>query len=304
MPKKRSTFRLKLELYAVKLIIGALGLFPYKTSLKIGETFGRSIVRVFPKLAKTSYRNVELAFPELDEKERKEIAHGTFTSLGRHLGFISHMNRFQKEDIRNLIEVRGKENFYDSAETGKGIIFFTGHFGSWEVFNLLPPAFDLRINILVRRIDNPLVEDYVDKMRTRFGSVTLGKRQAPRKMFDLLENGEVVGILADLNAQLHDGVFVDFFDVPACTTKSIAKFALRSEAIILPAFAVWEDDRYVVHLGKAVDYEVTEDKDADILAITKSYTKVVEEYVRKYPEQWLWIHKRWQTRKKGEDSLY
>ena len=214
------------------------------------------------------------------------------------------MKHFEKEDIRRLIEVKGKENYYEVEKKKKGIIFFTGHFGSWEVFNLLPPSFDLPINILVRRIDNPLVEEYVDSLRTRFGSVTLGKRQAPRKMFDLLDKGEVVGILADLNAQLHDGVFVDFFGVPACTTKSIAKFALRSEATILPAFAVWEDGQYVVHLGKPIDYETTGNKDEDILTITKAFTDVVEEYVRRYPEQWLWIHKRWQTRPKGEKSLY
>ncbi len=307
MPKKRSKFRLKIEELAVRVVIGSIGIFPYKTSLNIGKFIGRTVVRLFPKLAKTAYRNLEIAYPDISKEEKKRIVTGTFESLGRHLGFISKFRKLELEDIHERFEVVGKEEYFDPADkTGKGILFFTGHFGSWEVFNLLPPAFGYRINILVRRIDNALVEKYVDSMRTKFGSVTLGKREAPRRMFKVLEEGGMLGILADLNAQRHDGVFVDFFGVPAATTKSIAKIALKTGAIILPAFAVWEKEKqkYVVYLEPPIDYENTGNAEKDILNITKEVTKSVEKYVRKYPEQWLWIHKRWNTRPKGEKGLY
>ncbi|MBX7173883.1 MAG: lysophospholipid acyltransferase family protein [Pyrinomonadaceae bacterium] len=307
MAKKRSNFQNKVELYAVRALLGAIGALPLKTSMNFGKKVGVFFAKRFPKLQKTAKRNLEIAFPEISEAERERIALGTFESLGRHLGFVSHFKKFQLEDIRNLVEVVGKaENFDPADATGRGILFFTGHFGSWEVFNLLPPAFGYGMNILVRRIDNPLVEGFVDKMRTRFGSVTLDKTKSARKMFRVLENGELLGILADLNAQEREGVFVDFFGVPASTTTSIAKLALATNAIVLPAFAVWEEEKqkYVVYLEPPIEYQKTENINEDIKKLTQDLTKVVEKYVRKYPEQWLWIHKRWNTRPKGEKTLY
>ncbi len=307
MPKKRSKFQTKIEELAVRFFIGLIGLFPYTTALGIGKFIGRTVIRLFPKFAKTANRNLEIAFPGISGEEKRRIVTGTFESLGRHLGFVSQIKKFEIADIHKYVEVVGKEENFDPADrTSKGILFFTGHFGSWEVFNLLPPAFGHHINILVRRIDNDLVERYVDSLRTKFGSVTLGKREAPRKMFKILENGETLGILADLNAQLHDGVFVDFFGVPAATTASIAKLALKTDAIILPAFAVWEEERekYVVYLEPPITYEKTDDAERDISEITQKVTEVIEKYVRRYPEQWLWIHKRWQTRPRGEKGLY
>lgn len=307
MPKKRSKFQLKIEELAVRFIIGSIGIFPYKTSLSIGKFMGKTIVRLFPRFAKTANRNLEIAYPNISNEEKQRIIKGTFESLGRHLGFISQFKKFEKEDIKELIEIVGREENFDPADkTGRGILFFTGHFGSWEVFNLLPPAFGYGMNILVRRIDNELIEKYVDSMRTKFGSVTLGKKEAGRKMYRLLNDGKLLGILADLNAQLHDGVFVDFFGTPAATTTSIAKLALKTNPVILPAFAVWEEEKqkYVVYIEPPIEYEKTGDNKADILDITQKITKSVEKFVRKYPEQWLWIHKRWNTRPPGEKSLY
>ncbi len=307
MSKKRSKFQSQAELYAVRSLLGAIGALPLETSMRFGKAVGKFLTKRFPKLPKTARRNLEIAFPEMSEVERERIVKGTFESLGRHLGFVSHFKKFKHEDIRNLVEVVGKEEYFDKAhETGRGILFFTGHFGSWEVFNLLPAAFGYEINILVRRIDNQLVENYVDKMRTRFGSITLDKTKSARKMFRLLENGEILGVLADLNTQEREGVFVDFFGVPASTTTSIAKLALKTNAIVLPAFAVWEEEKqkYVVYLEPPVEYKKTENADEDIKNLTQDVTKIVEKYVRLYPEQWLWIHKRWNTRPVGEEGLY
>jgi len=307
VPKKRSNLQNKSELLAVRSLLGAIGALPLETSVRFGKSLGKFLGALFPKLQKTARRNLEIALPELSEAERKKIIRGTFESLGRHLGFVSHFKRFRHEDVRNLIEVVGKEENFDPAhESGKGVLFFTGHFGSWEVFNLLPPAFGYGMNILVRRIDNPLVEDYVDNFRTRFGSITLDKTKSARRMFRVLENGELLGILADLNVQEKEGIFVDFFGIPASTTTSIAKLALKTGAAVLPAFAVWEEakQKYVVYLEPPVDYEKTENPEEDIKKLTQDITNVVEKYVRLYPEQWLWIHKRWNTRPAGEPNLY
>lgn len=303
---KRSKFQTKAEYYALRLIFAFLGLFPLKISMKIGKTVGRLLISLFPKLKKTANQNLEIAMPALTQEEKDRIIRGTIESLGRHIGFISHFKRFTPENVREVVEVVGREHFDKAEATGRGILFFTGHFGSWEVFGLLSPSFGYPMNILVRRIDNPLVENFVDGLRTRLGNKTLDKRRAARKMFRLLENGEILGILADLNVQEREGVFVDFFGVPASTTTSIAKLALKTNAIVLPAFAVWnkEKQKYVVHLEPLVEYEKTGDSKKDVQKLTQDVTKVVEKYVRKYPDQWLWIHKRWNTRPPGEKGLY
>ena len=291
----------------MRSLLGAIGALPLETSMKFGKAVGRFFAKRFPKLRKTAQRNLEIAFPEMAESERKKIALGTFESLGRHLGFVSHFRKFKHEDVRELVEVVGKaENFDPAYAQGKGVLFFTGHFGSWEVFNLLPAAFGFEMNILVRRIDNPLVEDFVDTMRTRFGSVTLDKTKSARTMFRVLKKGRLLGILADLNAQEKEGVFVDFFGVPASTTTSIAKLALATNAAVLPAFAVWEESKkkYVVYLEPPIEYVEGDNSEENVRELTQKITATVEKYVRQYPEQWLWIHKRWNTRPTGERNLY
>ncbi len=306
MPRKRSKIQERAELNALRLLLGTLGSFSLKRSMRIGRAISLAAIKAFPKLTRTAKRNLEIAYPQITETERDRLVKGTFESLGRHLGFISHFNKFEPEDIRNLIEVQGKENLDAVYGKGRGVIFITGHFGSWEVFNLLPPAFGYDINILVRRIDNPSVEKYVDSFRTRFGSVTLDKRRAARKLFRLLRQGKIIGILADLNVQLKEGVFVDFFGKKANTTTSIAKLAVKTNAAIIPSFAVWEEakQKYVVYIEPEIEYEKTADSSQEVFEITQEVTRIVEKYVRKYPEQWLWIHKRWNTRPKGEPSLY
>lgn len=306
MPKKRSNFQTKAEYYAARTILGAIGVFPLETSMKLGKAVGRFFGARFKRLHKTARRNLEIALPELPESEKEKIVRGTFESLGRHLGFVAHFREFTPEKVRELVEVVGKEHFDKARAGGRGILFFTGHFGSWEVFNLLPPAFGEKINILVRRIDNPLVENYVDKMRTRLGSVTMDKKQSARMMFRVLENGGLLGILADLNAQEREGVFVNFFGVPASTTTSIARLALKTGAAVLPAFAVWDESKrkYVVYLEPPVECNKTGNAETDVENLTQKITDVVEKYVRRYPEQWLWIHKRWNTRPAGEENFY
>ncbi len=306
MPKKHSNFQTKIEYFAVRALVGAIGLFPLETSMKISKGAGEFFGSLLPKLNKTGRRNLEIALPETSEIERENILNGTFQSLGRQLGFVSHFNEFTPERVRELVEVVGKEHFDKAYAKGRGVLFFTGHFGSWEVFNLLPPAFGHTMNILVRRIDNPLVENFVDDLRTRLGCRTLDKKQSARTMFRVLKKGGLLGILADLNVQRKEGVFVDFFGVPASTTTGIAKLALATNAAVLPAFAVWEEakQKYVVYLEPAIEYETSGNSDEDIKNLTQAVTDAVERYVRRFPEQWLWIHKRWNTRPDGEKDLY
>jgi KDO2-lipid IV(A) lauroyltransferase len=306
MPRKRSRIRNLAELAAVRLLFGLIGVFPLRTSMRIGRRVGVFLGRRLRRLRRTAGRNLEIAFPGISEAEKNRLTDGTFESLGRHLGLAAHLRSCTLEDVRGIVDIEGAENFYAAESEGRGILLFTGHFGSWEIFNLLPAAFGYKLHILVRRIDNPLVEKFVDAFRTRFGNETLDKMRSARRMYRVLEEGKYLGILADLNAQHREGIFVDFFGVPACTTTSMAKLALATDAILMPAFAVWNEERgrYVVHLEPPVQYERSGDHDRDIRRVTELVTRSVEKYVRAYPEQWLWIHKRWNTRPEGERGLY
>ena len=304
--QKRGRFQSKLELYAVRGIVGAFGLLPRRASMNFGASVGRFAQKFGGKLNRTANKNLAIALPNLSEVEKQKIIRGCFESLGRQLGLISQFPKIKAEDAHDFLEVEGKENFDCAFARGKGVIFFTGHFGNWEIFNLVPPAFGYVMHILVRRIDNPLVENYVESLRTRFGCRTIDKKTSARTMFRLLQNGEILGIVADLNAQEREGVFVDFFGIPASTTTGLAKLALRTDAAVLPAFVIWQPDKqkYLLKLEPAVEFDKTEDDSSDVRELTQKVTKVIEKFVRLHPEQWMWIHKRWNTRPPEMPSLY
>ncbi len=306
MPKNRSKFQTQLEYIAVRSIFGFIGIFPLKTSMKIGKSIGNILASLIPKLKKTANRNLEIALPDLSDDEKSKIIKGCLQSLGRQLGLVSHFKNFTHKDVRNLVEFEGREIFEETHKLGKGMLLFTGHFGSWEVFNLLPIAFGYPVNVLVRRIDNPKVEAFVDSFRTFFGGKTIDKTKSARTMFRLLDNGEMLGVMADLNAQEREGVFVDFFGIPASTTTSIARLALKTDSIVMPVFAVWNEEKqkYVVHFEQPIEFIKGENDNENVRILTQKVTNAVEKYVRRFPEQWMWIHKRWNTRPKGEKGLY
>jgi Kdo2-lipid IVA lauroyltransferase/acyltransferase len=310
MAKSRSKIQTNLQYFAVRIIFTIVGIFPLKVSMNFGKLIGRILGTLLgffvPKLTKTANRNLEIALPELSSDEKAKIIKGCYESLGRQLGLIAHFKRFTAEQVQNLVEIKGRETFERIHTSGRGMLMITGHFGSWEVFNLLPPAFGFPISVLVRRIDNPLVESFVDSLRTTFGSKTIDKTKSARAMFRMLENGEMLGIMADLNAQEREGVFVDFFGVKASTTASIARLALKTNAYVVPVFAVWNEakQKYVVNIEEPIDFVKSDDNEQDVLELTQKVTNSVEKYVRAFPEQWMWIHKRWNTRPKGEKGFY
>jgi len=162
------------------------------------------------------------------------------------------------------------------------------------------------LNVVVRRIDNPRVERIVDKIRTRWGNQTLDKLSAGRQMIKALRSGEALGLLTDLNVVGEEAIYVDFFGVPAATNFMVAKLALRTKAPIMPMFAPWDEKRrkFDLQVSPPVTVELTGDEEADVLNLTAKLSRITEDKIRSYPDQWLWIHKRWKTRPPGEPSIY
>jgi KDO2-lipid IV(A) lauroyltransferase len=251
-------------------------------------------------------RNLELAFPEISEQEREHILQGCFANLGRLLGEFSHFPRATPESLRGIVECEGLENLEAARANGRGVILFTGHLGAWELSSFALSAFGYPLSFLVRRIDNPRIETLIDKTRTRFGNRSIDKRGASRPMLRTLYAGGTVGILVDLNTQPHEGVFVDFFGIPASTTVGLATLALRTGAAVLPVFVPWDSERqrFVLRIDPPLQFEATGEKAEDVRRLTALFTSVLEAYVRRFPDQWLWIHKRWNTRPQQEADLY
>lgn len=306
MRKPKGKLQTNLEYAAVRGIVGAIGLFPLAASMKIGESFAKIPFRFLRRLRSVGFRNLELALPELSRQEHERILRGVFASFGRQLGFISHLYRFTPEKLGEIIEVEGLEHCVKARSEGRGTIIFTAHFGGWELSHSIIAALNYPMNIVVRRIDNPKIENLVGNLRGRFGSRTIDKKASAKAMLRILQRNEFLGILVDLNAQEHEGVFVDFFGVPASTTSGVAKLALRTKSVVLPGFPVWQEEkkRYVLKICEPVELPDTNDAQENIRILTQKITAKVEEFVRQYPDQWLWVHKRWHTQPKGAKVIY
>ncbi|HEX8898463.1 MAG TPA: lysophospholipid acyltransferase family protein, partial [Chthoniobacterales bacterium] len=250
-------------------------------------------------------RNLEIALPDLSSIEKLRVRRGAFSYLGRLLGVFSHFTD-DSEAVKQSVVIEGLDRLIEAQAAGRGVILFTGHVGAWELSSFALSLFGYPLSFLVRRIDNPKIETMIDRARTSRGNRTIDKRSAAREMLETLRDGGTLGILVDLNTLDREAIFVDFFGTTASTTFIVAKLALRTGAPVLPVFAPWDADRqrFVLKIDRQLTVERTGDEEEDVRRLTQQYTRVVEDYVRRYPDQWLWIHRRWKTRPPGEPELY
>lgn len=302
----KSRLQINLEYLIARSLLALFAVLPLRLALSVGSTMGRIGYFFSGRLCRTGLRNLELAFPDLDARRREELLRGCFRNLGKLLGVFSHFGKSRPEALRELINCRGLEHLEAAEKSGRGVILFTGHIGAWELSSFGLSLFGHPLSFLVRRIDNPKIEALVERSRTRRGNRTIDKRSAAREMLQLLQAGGTLGILVDLNTLDREGIFVDFFGRPASTTFVLAKLALRTGALVLPVFAPWDGPhgRVALTIDEPLSFERTGEEAEDVRRLTQLFTSVVEKYVRQYPEQWLWIHRRWKTRPPGEASLY
>lgn len=295
-----------LQYAAVRIIFTLLSSLPLNVSMGIGKYFALLMMKLLKRLRKTAHRNLEIAFPEMPDEERDRLARGAFESIGRHLGFVTHLPGMTAAEVHQNIEIVNPERIVDAFDSGRGIVMFTAHFGSWELIHHIIGMKGFQLDIIVRPIDNPLIEKFVNGFRTKFGNQTIPKERAARSAIKLLLKKKAVGILTDLNSQPPDGIFIPFFGVPAATSTAAARLAHATGSILLPAFMVWDEEagKYVAYFEAPIEIEKTGDSEQDIRRTTEEMSKLVEAYVRRFPEQWLWIHKRWNTRPEGESGLY
>lgn len=305
---KKGKAQIFFEYAAARTLLSGLGALPRPLAVAVGRAVGHAVYMLAGGLRRTGMRNLEIAFPEMGAGEREKILRGSFVSLGRQLGEVSQFPRATPERLREVVEYDGEDVklLNVARERGRGVIFLTSHLGAWEILCFAHSVFYEPLSFLVRPIDNPRIDEMISRLRTRFGNQPIDKKAAARTALRLLRQGGTLGVLADLNTQEREGVFVPFFGHLACTTAGAATLALRTDATVIPVCAPWDEGRkkFVFRGGPVIELVRTGDDKRDIEINTGNFTAAIERHVRAFPGQWLWIHKRWKTRPPGEPDLY
>jgi KDO2-lipid IV(A) lauroyltransferase len=301
-----SPVRERLEYAALWLVLKTIGAMPRPLARFIGARTAWLLFWMRPTLREAAAENLKLAFPEWSDKQRRAAIRGMVRQLGWMAAEFAHFPRYNKNNIENVILLDGFENFANGQARGKGVLFLTGHMSAWELAPFAQALYGNPLHFLVRPIDNPRVDALITRYRCLNGNQPIDKNQSARAVLKVLKEKGTVGILADQNTQITEGVFVDFFGIPACTTAGLARFALHTDAAVVPVFVHWDapSRKYRLCFDPAIEVIRTGDDAADIVANTQLFTRAIENYVRRYPDQWLWVHRRWKTRPPGEPPIY
>jgi KDO2-lipid IV(A) lauroyltransferase len=297
--------RYRLEYALAWVLIKFVGALPRPLARAAGISISWLVYLLHRKLRRVGMRNLELAFPDKSRRERKRILRGLFTSLGRQVAEVCLFPEYTRENVSKTVVYEGFENFERALARGKGVIFLTAHLGAWELSAFAHSLYGYPLNIVMRPLDNPYLDRLTREYRTMHGNKAVDKDFA-RGLISAMRRGETVGVLMDTNMIASQGAFVDFFGIPACTASGVARVALKTDAAVVPGFTIWDPvlQKYRLRFDPALELIRTGNTEADVVANTTQFTKVIEEYVRKYPDQWLWVHRRWKTRPPGQPSLY
>ena len=298
--------RQRLEYALVWLIIKTIGALPRPLARAAGIALAWTVYILHARLRQVGMRNLNLAFPEKSGRERKRILRGVYTSLGRQLAEVCLFPAYTRENVSRVVVYDGFENFERAYARGRGVLFLTAHLGGWELGSFAHSLNGYPLHIVMRSLDNAYLDRLLREYRTMHGNSTVDKDDFVRGLLSAMKAGDTVGILMDTNMTPPQGVFVEFFGIAACTASGLARIALRTDAAVVPGFTVWDSvlRKYRLRFEPALNLIRTGNDDSDVVANTALFTKMIEEYVRRYPDQWLWVHRRWKTRPTGERGLY
>ena len=287
------TIQHRLEYQGVRAVVALVRILPMSVVLFVGTLLGRAFYAFDGPHRRLAVGNLVASFPFRSKSECRSIARGLFSHFGRLLMVILKFSTMSRERMLAHVEFEGEERVAAAHHHGKGVLLFTGHFGFWEINALVHALVMQPMAVLARPLDNPLLHELLESVRRSTGNSVIYRRGALRRVLRALAENQAVAILIDQHIQTSDAVYVDFFDRPAATTSALAAIALRTGAPVLPVFALpMPRGRFRMVYEHPVDPPRSDGPDA-IREFTQRCTDVLEMYVRRYPELWLWMHRRW-----------
>jgi len=295
-----------IEYAAVWVLLKGLGLLPRPVARRLAAGVARILYALSPKLRKTAAVNLRIAFPDWTEAQRDAAIRKMVCHLGWMAAEFARFPKYSKENIKEIVVLDRHENFLEGQGRGRGVLILTGHIGAWELSSFAHALYGYPLHYMARPLDNQRIDALVNSYRCASGNSPIFKNESARVMLKILKESGTIGILADQNTMPEEAVFVDFFGVPASTTTGMARVALHTDAAVVPGYVVWDESiqKYRLMFEPAVELIRTGDTERDVRENTQRFTKVIEDIIRKFPEQWVWVHGRWSARPKGEPPVY
>jgi len=287
------TLRYRVE-YAIVLAVRAtVAVWPDRIVRLIGTGIGHVFWAVDGGHRRLAIRQLQAAFPSRTPAECRATARKTFAHFGRSLTLLLKFSTLTPEQLRSRVTFDGEERVREALKAGRGVLLVTGHFGFWEFLGLAHPLVLPPMSVLARPLDNPFLHTLLERTRTRTGNRVIYRRGAVRRVLRALNANDCIAILIDQHIQPVDAVTVKFFDRPAATTSAVAALALRTGAAVIPMFGLpAAHGRYRMVYEHPIELPGADAIDP-VLELTQRCTDVLEMYVRREPELWLWMHRRW-----------
>jgi KDO2-lipid IV(A) lauroyltransferase len=274
-----------------------LGRFSRARAAKMAVILGGILFRVDKKHRDIALGNLTYASGcQKSPQEIKKIAQQVFVNLMLVIFEIGWSLQLKESHFAEHFKIEGYHHIKNAYEKGKGVLALTAHFGNWELLTVIAAMIRFPLNIVVRPLDFKPLDHFIFNLRTRYGGKIIPKQRSFRSIIRCLNRGEMVALLMDQNVDWYEGVFVDFMGHRACTNKGLALLALKTGAPVVPVFMIREKKGFRAEFGPEVSTVKTGDKQKDIEVNTRDYNRVLENVIRRHPDQWFWIHQRWKTK--------
>jgi KDO2-lipid IV(A) lauroyltransferase len=295
-----------LSYIAVRLALFLLRLLPFGAATAIAVGIARLVFRLDRRHREITLTNLRLAFPEKDDAWRWRVARASFENYGRLAVELANLHLWTPENIHDYVTFENYEIYEKAKAKGRGLFYLTAHFGNWELAAQVQALFGQPAHMVTRPLDNPYLDDYLERKRTSNGNQVLDKRNALKAMVASLRRNESVAILADQYSRRSKSVFVPLFGVLASTTAGVAVMALRTRAPIVPAFLLREPGKMRFRGVVLPEIELPDsgDRKEDIRLTTARINQAFEQIIRRQPDHWLWGHRRWKKSPDIAGNLY
>ena len=293
MSPSEPTVKRYLEYLGVRMLIALVRAMPGTLVDRSGALLGRAVYWFDRTHRRVAQRNVAAAFPARSVNEQRQIVRGAFEHFGRLLMELLKFSTLSPDAMLARVDFEGEEHVRAAHAQGRGVLFVTGHFGYWELQAMVHALRLTPMAVVARALDNPSLNTLLERIRTRTGNSVIYRQGTLRRILRTLQAGQGVGILIDQHIMTRDAIYVDFFNRPAATTSAVAMLALRTGAPVVPLFALpVGGGRYRMVYEHPVVPPASDSADA-VQEFTQRCTDVLEMYVRRNPELWLWMHRRW-----------